>query len=48
MDCEPGMAALRVERLFYDTGGIPLEFAISHYNPRGNSYRMELRRRTAT
>ena len=47
MGCASGVAALRVERLFYDTGNTPLEFAISHYNPSENSYRMELRRRTA-
>ena len=47
MDCEPGAAILRIERLFYDTGGTLLEFAVAHYNPRENSYRMELRRRTA-
>lgn len=48
MNCELGEAILRVERLFYDSDGTPLESAISYYNPRQNSYRMELRRRTPT
>lgn len=46
MDCEPGEAILCVERLFYDTSGAPMEFAVSHYNPKQNSYRMEMRHRT--
>ena len=46
MGCEPGEAILCVERVFYDSGGTPMEFAISHYNPKQNSYRMEMRRLT--
>ena len=46
MDCEPGEAILCIERLFYDSDNTPMEFAVSHYNPRQNSYRMEMRRRT--
>lgn len=47
MDCEPGEAILRVERLYHDSGGTPVGFAVSRYNPRRYSYRLELRRRTA-
>ncbi|QIN80036.1 GntR family transcriptional regulator [Rubrobacter marinus] len=46
MDCEPGEPILCVERLFYDSEERPVEFAVSHYNPRQNSYRMEMRHRT--
>lgn len=46
MACEPGAAILCVERLFYDSDGTPMEFAVSHYNPSQNSYRMEMRHRT--
>ena len=45
MDCEPGEAILRVERLYYDSAGTSVGFAVSHYNPRRYSYRLELRRR---
>lgn len=44
MDYEPGEAILRVERLFYGKDGTPLEYANSYYNPKQNSYRIELRR----
>lgn len=46
MDCDPGESILCIERLFYDSDSTPMEFAVSHYNPRQNSYRMEMRRRT--
>lgn len=46
MDCEPGEAILRVERLSYDGDGTPVGFAIARYNPRRYSYRLELRRST--
>ena len=46
MDCEPGEPILCIERLFYDSDETPMEFAVSHYNPRQNSYRMEMRHRT--
>jgi GntR family transcriptional regulator len=47
MDCETGEPILYVERLYYDSAGTPVGFAVSHYNPRRYSYRLELRRRTA-
>jgi GntR family transcriptional regulator len=43
MGCEPGEPILCVERLFYDSDETPMEYAVSHYNPRQNSYRMEMR-----
>ena len=46
IDCQPGEAILRAERLYHDANGAPVEFAVSHYNPRRYSYRLELRRRT--
>lgn len=46
IDCEPGEPILHVERAYYDSNGTPVEFAVSHYNPRRYSYRLELRRKT--
>lgn len=46
MDCQPGEAILRAERLYHDTNGAPVEFAVSYYNPRHYSYRLEMRRCT--
>lgn len=48
MDCDPGEPILSIERLFYDSDETPMEFAVSHYNPRQNSYRMEMRHRTTS
>ncbi len=45
IDCRPGEAILRVERTYFDADGNAVELAISHYNPRRYSYRLELRRR---
>lgn len=45
IDCQPGEAILYVERIYFDTNNNPVELAISHYNPRRYSYRLELRRR---
>lgn len=42
----PGEPCLRVQRLYFDTCGIPVELAISHYHPGRYTYRIELRRRT--
>ncbi len=47
IDCQPGEAILYVERIYFDTNNNPVELAISHYNPRRYSYRLELRRRMA-
>lgn len=46
IDCQPGEAILHAERFYRDANGTPVEFAISHYNPRRYSYRLEMRRRT--
>lgn len=35
---------LRIDRLYYDTTGKPLELAVSHFNPDRYSYRVELSR----
>ncbi|HWK27337.1 MAG TPA: GntR family transcriptional regulator [Solirubrobacter sp.] len=43
--CEPGDPSLRIDRLYYDTQGTPLELAISYFNPERYSYRVELSRR---
>jgi GntR family transcriptional regulator len=45
IDCEPDEAILYVERIYFDSNGDPVELAVSHYNPRRYSYRLELRRR---
>jgi DNA-binding GntR family transcriptional regulator len=33
-----------VERTYFDADGTPVETALSYYNPRRYSYRLELRR----
>lgn len=43
IDCEQGEPILRVERAYFDAEGNPVEFAVSYYNPRRYSYRLELR-----
>lgn len=47
IDCQPGEPILYVEREYFDSDGKPVELAVSHYNPRRYSYRLELRRRTS-
>lgn len=47
IDCQTDEPILYVEREYFDSVGTPVELAISHYNPRRYSYRIELRRRTA-
>jgi DNA-binding GntR family transcriptional regulator len=39
-----GEPALYVERTYFDADGTPVETALSYYNPRRYSYRLELRR----
>jgi GntR family transcriptional regulator len=46
IDSHPGEAILRAERLYHDADGTPVEFAVSHYNPRRYSYRLQMRRST--
>lgn len=45
IQCSPGDAGLRVQRLYFDTRETPVELAISYYHPDRYSYRIELRRR---
>ena len=40
--CEP---VLRIDRLYLDAGGDPVELAVSYFNPEHYSYRVKLRRR---
>jgi DNA-binding GntR family transcriptional regulator len=35
---------LRIDRMYYDTNGVPVELAISYYHPDRYSYRIRLRR----
>ena len=44
IDCPTGSPVLRIDRLYYDREGTPVELAISHFNPTRYSYRVELRR----
>jgi GntR family transcriptional regulator len=44
IEVEAGDPALRIDRLYYDTRGRPLELAVSHFNPQRYSYRVELSR----
>ena len=42
--CEPGHAMLRVDRLYSDTTGAPVELSVSHFLPEQYTYRVTLRR----
>jgi len=44
LDLTPGTPLLRIDRMYYDTGGDPVELAISHFHPDRYSYRVRLRR----
>lgn len=46
IDAEVDEASLRVQRLYFDDQGTPVELAVSYYNPRRYSYHLEMRRRT--
>ncbi|HYO20281.1 MAG TPA: GntR family transcriptional regulator [Dermatophilaceae bacterium] len=39
-----GTPLLRIDRMYFDTGGDPVELAISHFHPDRYSYRVRLRR----
>ena len=45
IDRRPDDNVLRIDRLYFDAGGRPLELAVSYFNPERYSYRLELRRR---
>ena len=42
--CTPGHSMLRVDRLYADTSGRPLELSVSHFLPEQYTYRVTLRR----
>lgn len=42
--CEPGHPMLRVDRLYSDATGQPVELAVSHFLPEQYTYRVTLRR----
>lgn len=42
--CAPGHAMLRVDRLYSDTDGRPVELSVSHFLPEQYTYRVTLRR----
>jgi GntR family transcriptional regulator len=46
LGCEPGHPMLRVDRLYSDTTGRPVELAVSHFLPEQYTYRVTLRRST--
>jgi GntR family transcriptional regulator len=42
--CTPGHPMLRVDRLYSDTNGRPVELSVSHFLPEQYTYRVTLRR----
>ncbi|BBW99278.1 GntR family transcriptional regulator [Mycolicibacterium moriokaense] len=44
VSCEPGHPMLRVDRLYTDTTGQPVELSVSHFLPEQYTYRVTLRR----
>jgi len=42
--CEPGHSMLRVDRLYSDVSGRPVELSVSHFLPEQYTYRVTLRR----
>ena len=44
LGCEPGQPVLRVDRLYSDEAGNPVELAVSYFDPQHYSYRVRLRR----
>jgi DNA-binding GntR family transcriptional regulator len=44
LECKPGVCVLKVERLYYDRYGAPVEFATTFYHPTNYVMRMRLRR----
>ncbi|WP_370331260.1 GntR family transcriptional regulator [Mycolicibacterium hippocampi] len=44
VNCPPGHAMLRVDRLYSDTTGRPVELSVSHFLPEQYTYRVTLRR----
>ncbi|WP_049574129.1 GntR family transcriptional regulator [Nocardiopsis sp. SBT366] len=46
LGCAPGQSLLRVDRVYLDVTGSPVELATSHFLPEQYSYRVRLRRST--
>ncbi len=44
LTCEPGQPVLRIDRLYSDDTGSPVELAVSYFDPEHYSYRVRLRR----
>jgi DNA-binding GntR family transcriptional regulator len=44
LELPTGTPVLRIDRMYVDTGGEPVELAISHFHPDRYSYRVRLRR----
>jgi DNA-binding GntR family transcriptional regulator len=45
LELAPGTPLLRIDRMYYDAAGNPVELAISHFHPDRYSYRVRLRRK---
>lgn len=45
LGCEAGQPLLRIDRLYLDPEGTPVELAVSYFDPDHYSYRVKLRRR---
>jgi GntR family transcriptional regulator len=46
LGCETGEPLLRIDRLYFDAEDVPVELAVSYFDPEHYSYRVRLRRRT--
>ncbi len=46
LGCEPGQPLLRIDRLYFDGDDVPVELAISYFDPEHYSYRVRLKRRS--
>ena len=44
LDLPTSTSLLRIDRMYFDTNGAPVELAISYYHPDRYSYRIRLRR----
>jgi DNA-binding GntR family transcriptional regulator len=44
VECDAGSPVLRIDRLYSDRSGRPVELAVSHFHPDRYSYRLEIRR----
>jgi GntR family transcriptional regulator len=44
LECDPGLPALRMDRIYSDNDGQPVELAVSYGNPGFYTYRLKLRR----